>query len=175
MDLMNRVFKPYLYMYVIVFIDDYLIYSRNEEDHASPLRIVLQTLKDRELYAKFSKYYCPILTLPKSTQGFVVYGDASRVGLDYVLMQNGKVIAYASKQLKVHERNYPTHDLELATVVFALKIWRYYLYSVHVDVFTDKWWLSFRETLTVVLFCIFIYISEFYCILAYTSELLWYF
>ena len=52
-------------------------------------------------------------------------------------MQHGKVIAYASRKLKVHERNYPNHDLELAAVVFALKIWRYYLYGVHVDVFTD--------------------------------------
>ncbi|WMV24596.1 hypothetical protein MTR67_017981, partial [Solanum verrucosum] len=52
-------------------------------------------------------------------------------------MQNGKVIAYASRQLKVHEKNYPTHDLELAAVVFALKIWRHYLHGVHVDVFTD--------------------------------------
>ncbi|WMV41242.1 hypothetical protein MTR67_034627, partial [Solanum verrucosum] len=70
-------------------------------------------------------------------EGFVVYCDASRVGLGCVLMQNGKVIAYASRQLKVHEKNYPTHDLELAAVVFALKIWRHYLYGVHVDVFTD--------------------------------------
>ncbi|WMV19462.1 hypothetical protein MTR67_012847 [Solanum verrucosum] len=52
-------------------------------------------------------------------------------------MHRGKVIAYASRQLKVHEKNYPTHDLELAAVVFSLKIWRYYLYCVHVDVFTD--------------------------------------
>ncbi|WMV55015.1 hypothetical protein MTR67_048400, partial [Solanum verrucosum] len=70
-------------------------------------------------------------------EGFVVYCDASRVGLGCVLMQNGKVIAYVSRQLKVHEKNYPTHDLELAAVVFALKIWRHYLYGVHVDVFTD--------------------------------------
>ena len=54
-----------------------------------------------------------------------------------MLMQHGKVIAYASRKLKVHERNYPTHDLELASVVFALKIWRHYLYGVHVDVYTD--------------------------------------
>ncbi|KAH0778029.1 hypothetical protein KY290_009440 [Solanum tuberosum] len=214
MDLMNRVFKPYLDMFVIVFIDDILVYSRNEEDHASHLRTVLQTLKDKELYAKFSKcefwlksvaflghivsgdgikvdtrkieavqnwprptspteirsflglagYYrrfvegfstiaspltkltqktvkfqwseaceksfqelkkrltiAPVLTLPEGTQGFVVYCDASRVGLGCVLMQNGKVIAYASRQLKVHEKNYPTHDLELAAVVFALR------------------------------------------------------
>ncbi|WMV48389.1 hypothetical protein MTR67_041774 [Solanum verrucosum] len=67
----------------------------------------------------------------------MVYCDASRVGLGCVLMQNGKVIAYASRQLKVHEKNYPTHDLELAAVVFALKLWRHYLYGVHVDIFTD--------------------------------------
>ncbi|WMV18397.1 hypothetical protein MTR67_011782 [Solanum verrucosum] len=78
-----------------------------------------------------------MLTLPKGTQGLVVYCDASRVGLGCVLMQNGKVIAYASRQLKVHEKNYPTHDLELAAVVFALKIWCHYLYGFHVDVFTD--------------------------------------
>ncbi|WMV07081.1 hypothetical protein MTR67_000466, partial [Solanum verrucosum] len=79
----------------------------------------------------------PVLTLPEGTQGFVVYCDASRVGLGCVLMQNGKVISYASRQLKVHKKNYPTHDLELAAIVFALKIWRHYLYGVQVDVFTD--------------------------------------
>ena len=79
----------------------------------------------------------PVLALPDGSDGFVVYCDASRVGLGCVLIQHGKVIAYASRQLKPHERNYPTHDLELAAVVFALKIWRHYLYSVHVDVFTD--------------------------------------
>ncbi|MCF8701920.1 hypothetical protein L3054_11090, partial [Corynebacterium sp. MC-10] len=61
----------------------------------------------------------------------------SRVGLGCVLMQHGKVIAYASWQLKKHEQNYPTHDLELAVVIHTLKIWRHYLYSVHVDVYTD--------------------------------------
>ena len=78
-----------------------------------------------------------MLTLPEGTQGFVVYCDASRVGLGCVLMQNGKVIAYASKQLKIHKKNYPTRDLELAAIVIALKIRRHYLYGVHVDVFTD--------------------------------------
>ncbi|WMV54289.1 hypothetical protein MTR67_047674 [Solanum verrucosum] len=78
-----------------------------------------------------------VLTLPEGTQGFVVYCDASRVGLGSVLMQNGKVIAYVSIELKVHEKNYLTHDLELVAVVFALKIWRYYLYGVHMDVYTD--------------------------------------
>ena len=63
-----------------------------------------------------------MLTLPDGVDGFVVYCDASRVGLGCVLMQKGKVITYASRQLKPHEKNYPTHDLELAAVVFALKI-----------------------------------------------------
>ncbi|WMV24554.1 hypothetical protein MTR67_017939 [Solanum verrucosum] len=74
---------------------------------------------------------------PEDTQGFVVYCDASRVGLGCVLIQNGKVIAYASIHLKIHERNYPTHDLEFAAIVFTLKICRHYLYGVHVYVFTD--------------------------------------
>ena len=78
-----------------------------------------------------------MLTLSEGTKDFVVYCDASRIGLGCVLMQHGKVIAYASRQLKVHERNYPTHDLELEAVMFALKIWRHNLYVVHVDVFTD--------------------------------------
>ena len=63
----------------------------------------------------------PILVLPNNTDPFTVYSDASKNGLGCVLMQNGKVIAYASRQLKPHERNYPTHDLELAAIVFALK------------------------------------------------------
>ncbi|KAH0775084.1 hypothetical protein KY290_012221 [Solanum tuberosum] len=230
MDLMNRVFRNFLDSFVIVFIDDILIYLKSEDDHMNHLRIVLQALKDHQLYAKFSKcefwlrlvaflghivssegievdprktdavknwprplspsdirsflglagYYwrfvegfsyiaspltaltknkskfewsesceksfqllkdkltfAPVMTLPEGTEGFVVYCDASRVGLGCVLMQHGKVIAYSSRQLKVHEKNYPTHDLELAAVVFALKIWRHYLYGVHVDVFTD--------------------------------------
>ena len=79
----------------------------------------------------------PVLTLPNGKDSFVVYTDASKEGLGCVLMQNGKVIAYASRKLKPHERNYPTHDLELAAMVFALKKWRHYLYGVTFEVFTD--------------------------------------
>ncbi|WMV45916.1 hypothetical protein MTR67_039301, partial [Solanum verrucosum] len=181
---MNRVFKPYLDSFVVVFIDDILIYSRGEEEHKGHLRVVLQRLREEKLYAKYEKcefwlqevaflghvvsgdgikvdpkktdvirnwprpltpsdirsflglasYYrrfvdeceesfqtlkerlvsAPILSLPDGLEGFVVYCDASRIGLGCVLMQSGKVIAYASRQLKVHEKNYPTHDLELA-------------------------------------------------------------
>jgi len=75
---------------------------------------IFQELKQRLLSA-------PILVIPEGNEGYVVYSDASRQGLGCVLMQNGKVVAYASRQLKPHELNYPTHDLELAAVVFALK------------------------------------------------------
>ncbi|WMV45576.1 hypothetical protein MTR67_038961, partial [Solanum verrucosum] len=171
-------------MFVIVFIDDILVYSRSEEEHANHLRQVLQILRDRKLYAKFSKCEfwlnsvaflghvvsdegirvdnqkieavknwprpttpteirsflglagnyrrfvdecersfqelrnkltsTPVLVLPEGTEGYAVYCDASGVGLGCVLMQHGKVIAYGSRQLRPHEKNYPTHDLELA-------------------------------------------------------------
>ena len=79
----------------------------------------------------------PVLTLHSGDEGYTVYCDASRVGLGCVLMQNGKVIAYASRQLKKHEQNYPTHGLEMEAVVFSLKIWRHYLYGVIYEIFTD--------------------------------------
>ena len=78
----------------------------------------------------------PVLALPNERDGFVVYNDASRQGLGCVLMQNDRVIAYVSRQLKKHEDNYPTHDLELEAVVFALKIWKHYLYGVPCRIFT---------------------------------------
>ncbi|GJV83425.1 putative reverse transcriptase domain-containing protein [Tanacetum coccineum] len=230
MDLMNRVCKPYLDKFVIVFIDDILIYSKNKEEHKEHLKLILELLKKEELYAKFSKcefwipkvqflghvidskgihvepakiesikdwaspkspteirqflglagYYrrfiegfskiaksmtkltqknvkfdwgekgedafqlikqklcsAPILALPKGSENFIVYCDASHKGLGVVLMQNEKVIAYASRQLKIHEKNYTTHDLELGAVVFALKMWRHYLYGTRCAVFTD--------------------------------------
>ena len=79
----------------------------------------------------------PILSLLDGMEDFVVYCDASNQGLGCVLMQRDKVIAYASRQLKIHEVNYTTHDLELGAVVFALKIWRHYLYGTKCTIFTD--------------------------------------
>ena len=79
----------------------------------------------------------PILTLPVEGKNFIVYCDTSCSSLGAVIMQGNNVISYASRQLKVHERNYPTHDLELAAVVFALKQWRHYLYGVKCEVYTD--------------------------------------
>ncbi|GJV96874.1 putative reverse transcriptase domain-containing protein [Tanacetum coccineum] len=79
----------------------------------------------------------PVLALPDGPDDFVVYCDASKLGFGCVLMQKGKVIAYASRQLKTHEKNYTTHDLELGAVVFALKIWRHYLYGTKSVIYTD--------------------------------------
>ncbi|GJS96598.1 putative nucleotidyltransferase, ribonuclease H [Tanacetum coccineum] len=231
MDLMNRVCRPYLDKFVIVFIDDILIYSKTREEHVEHLRLVLKLLKREKLYAKFSKcefwlrevqflghvingngihvdpskieavknwkalrtlsevrsflglagYYrrfienfskiaksltiltqkcktfdwgeeqelafqtlkdklcnAPVLALPDGPEDFVVYCDESELGLGCVLMQRAKVIAYASRQLKIHEKNYTTHDLELGAVVFALKIWRHYLYGTKsIELFSD--------------------------------------
>ncbi|GKD19279.1 putative reverse transcriptase domain-containing protein [Tanacetum coccineum] len=193
MDLMNRVCKPYLDRFVIVFIDDILIYSKSRKEHEGCLKLILKLLKEEELYAKFSKcefwlskvqflshvidsegihvdpakiesikdwaspktpteiqkakvafqllkqkiYSMPILALPEGSENFVVYCDASHKGLGAVLMQREKVIAYASRQLKVHEKNYTTHDLELGAVVFALMMWRHYMYGTKCVVFTD--------------------------------------
>ncbi|KAH0722658.1 hypothetical protein KY290_005316 [Solanum tuberosum] len=137
MDLMNRVFKPYLDMFVIVFIDDILIYSRNEEDHASHLKIVLQTLKDKELYAKFFK--CEFWLESVAFLGHIVSGDGIIVDTQKIeavqswprptsptdirsFLGIEKEIDYypsfdlTGRQLKVHEKNYPTHYLELVVV-----------------------------------------------------------
>ena len=230
MNLMNKVFMDYLDKFVVVFIDDVLIYSKNKEEHEEHLRKVLERLREHQLYAKFSKcdfwlkkvdflghvitaegiavdpakveavqnwqqpknvrdirsflglagYYrrfiedfsriarpmtqlikkdskfvwseaceksflelkrrlttTPVLTLPDIRQDFEVYCDASKQGLGCVLMQQGKVVAYASRQLRPHEVNYPTHDLELAAVVHALKIWRHYLIGNRCELYTD--------------------------------------
>ncbi|GKA66353.1 putative reverse transcriptase domain-containing protein [Tanacetum coccineum] len=164
MDLMNRVCKPYLDKFVKVFIDDILVYSKDEEEHGKHLKIILELLKKERFgvhvdpskieaiknwvapttptevrqFLRLVGYYrsAPILALPKGTKDFVVYCDASLKGYGAVLIQREKVIAYASRQLKVHEENYTTHDLELGAVVFALR-WRCYLYGMKCVVFTD--------------------------------------
>ena len=79
----------------------------------------------------------PILIVLEQGQRYTVYCDASRDGLGCVLMQSGRVVAYGSRQLKNHEQNYPTHDLELAAIVFTLKIWCHYLYGEQFEVFSD--------------------------------------
>jgi hypothetical protein len=220
MYLMNKVFMEYLDKFVVVFIDDILIFSKTEEEHEKHLTLVLEKLRSNQLYAKFSKcefwltkvtflghvksaggvsvdlgkvrdilnwvpptnvseiqsflglagyYRCfikdfskiarpmmklleknnafewtaecqasfeelrkclnlaPVLVLPYLTKKFDIYCDASRLELGCVLMQEGQVVCYASRQLRKHEENYPTHDLELAAVVHALKIWIHYL------------------------------------------------
>ncbi|KAL5773860.1 hypothetical protein ACOSP7_011417 [Xanthoceras sorbifolium] len=88
----------------------------------------------------------PVLTVPDSNELYVVYTDASGTSLGGVLMQGEKVVAYASRQLKPHEKNYPTHDLELAVVIFALKIWRCYLYGVKFDIYSDHKSLKYLFT-----------------------------
>ncbi|GJX91867.1 retrotransposon protein, putative, ty3-gypsy subclass [Tanacetum coccineum] len=155
MDLMNRVCKPYLDKFVIVFIDDILIYSSNMEEHAEHLRIILELLKNEKLYAKFSKcdFWISIVQFLryvvdsrgihvdpakiKAVKNWAPPTTPTEVRLGAVLMQKEKVIAYASRQLKPHEENYTTHDLELGAVVFTLKIWRHYLYGTKCIVFTD--------------------------------------
>ncbi|KAM2439964.1 hypothetical protein PS1_021372 [Malus domestica] len=239
MRLMNEVFQQYLDKFVIVFIDDILVYSKSKTDHIRHLNLVLKKLREHQLYAKFSKCqfwlnqvaflghvvsaqgiqvdpqkiaavenweqprtvtevrsflglagyyrrfvqdfsmialpltkltkkdvkfdwdenceqsfqqlkYClthnPVLVLPDDSGNFEIYSDASLNGLGCVLMQHNRVIAYASRQLKIHERNYPTHDLELAAIVFALKIWRHYLYGEKCKIFTDHKSLQYLFT-----------------------------
>ncbi|GJZ10579.1 putative reverse transcriptase domain-containing protein [Tanacetum coccineum] len=127
----------------------------NSKEHEEHLKAVLELLKKEKLYAKFSKCEfwiakeatfqllkqklcsAPILALPEGSEDFVVYCDASYKGLGVILMQREKVISYASRQLKFHEKNYTTHDLELGSVVFSLKLWRHYLYGTKCTVFTD--------------------------------------
>jgi len=230
METMNSMLHPYLDNFVVVFIDDIIVYSKTEEDHARHLRTVLETLRQHKFYAKLKKcefwlsevgfvghvinqhgisvdpskistvvnwarptnvkevrsflgftgYYrrfvknfstiakpmtkltqvnskshwdedceksfchlkerlvtAPILSLPEPGKRFAVYSYASQLGLGCVLMQDDKVIAYASRQLKPHEQNYPSHDLELAAIVHALKIWRHLLYGEVCDMYTD--------------------------------------
>nr|AAX95930.1 retrotransposon protein, putative, Ty3-gypsy sub-class [Oryza sativa Japonica Group]ABA93435.1 retrotransposon protein, putative, Ty3-gypsy subclass [Oryza sativa Japonica Group] len=133
---LNEVFMEFLDKFVMVFIDDILIYSKSEEEHEQHLRLVLEKLKKHQLYAKFSK--CDFWLKEVQFLGHIV--NAQGVAVDpanvesvtkwtppRTVTQDGKVVSYASRQLRPHEGNYPTHDLELAAVVHALKIWRHYL------------------------------------------------
>ncbi|GKB99259.1 putative reverse transcriptase domain-containing protein, partial [Tanacetum coccineum] len=156
------------YKFVIVFIDDILIYSKSKKEHEGHLSHMIdskgihidptkiESIKDwasPKTYTKICQFLekeeaafqmlkqklcsAPILALPDGSENFVVYCHASHKGLGTVLMQKEKVIAYASCKLKVHEKNYTIHDLELGAVVFALKMWRHYLYGMKCVVFTD--------------------------------------
>nr|GFA83403.1 retrotransposon protein, putative, Ty3-gypsy subclass [Tanacetum cinerariifolium] len=154
MDLMNRVCKPYLEKFVIMFIDDILVYSKDVEEHEKHLKIILELLKKERLYAKFSKYdfwLDSVQFLGHVIDHGVVHVDRAKIeaikswvaptmlmeGYGAMLMQREKVIEHASRQLKVHEENYTTHDLELGGVVFALRLWRHYLYGTKCVVFID--------------------------------------
>ncbi|GJS85504.1 putative reverse transcriptase domain-containing protein [Tanacetum coccineum] len=105
----------------------------------TPQRRIFMGDKQEAAFQLLKQKLCsaPILALPEGSEDFIVYCDASKKGLGAVLMQREKVISYASRQLKIHEKNYTTHDLELGAVVFALKIWRHYLYGTKCTVFTD--------------------------------------
>nr|GEV22720.1 retrotransposon protein, putative, Ty3-gypsy subclass [Tanacetum cinerariifolium] len=154
MDLMNRVCKPYLDKFVIVFIDDILVYFKDKEEHGKHLKIILELLKKERLYAKFSKYDFWLDSIqfmghvidrngvhvdPKKIEAIrnLAASTMPTEGYGSLLMQREKVIAYASRQLKTYEENYTTHDLELGVVVFALKLWRHYLYGTKCVVFID--------------------------------------
>ncbi|GJQ98052.1 putative reverse transcriptase domain-containing protein [Tanacetum coccineum] len=153
MNLMNRVCKPYLDKFVIVFINDILIYSKNKQEHEEHLRLILELLKKEEFNAKFSKckFWIPkvkFLGHMIASQG--IHMDPAKIQsikdwaspkmpteIRQFLGLNEKVIAYASRQLKIHEKNYTTHDLELGAVVFAVKIWRHCLYGTKCTMFTN--------------------------------------
>ncbi|KAL4324999.1 hypothetical protein GQ457_11G026590 [Hibiscus cannabinus] len=149
MDLMNRIFHEYLDQFVVVFIDDILVYSQTEEDHDRHLCLVLRLDARQQAFENLKEALinATVLIQPVSGKEFVVYSDASYVGFGCVLMQEGRVAAYASRQLKVHEKNYPTHDIELAALVFALKIRRHYLYGERCTVYTDHKSLKYLMTL----------------------------
>ncbi|GJW88291.1 putative reverse transcriptase domain-containing protein [Tanacetum coccineum] len=150
MDLINRVCKPYLDKFVIVFIDDDLLKEQVRARRASQVNLGIALEGGVGIHVDLIKiesikdWASPNMPTEirqflglAGAENFIIYCDASHKGLGDVLMQNEKVIAYASLQLKIHEKNYTTYDLELGVVVFAQKIWRYYLYGTKCNVFTD--------------------------------------
>ncbi|CAA0805957.1 Unknown protein, partial [Striga hermonthica] len=125
-------------------MDNLVEFSKLIEEHKQKLLSNQEggsSKKDQEkMFDSFLKKRvtsAPVLTIPDPSRSFTIYSDASRQGLGCVLMQDGRVVAYASRQLKPHEQNYPTHDLELAAVVHALKIWCHYLYGGRCEIFTN--------------------------------------
>ncbi|KAG8501232.1 hypothetical protein CXB51_003367 [Gossypium anomalum] len=145
MDLMNRIFRPYLDKFVVeVGFLGHIVSGDGIRVDSSKISSIVdwkppKNVTEVRSFLGLAGYYRrgTSVSKPESGKEFVVYSDASLNGLGCVLMQEGKVVAYASRQLKPHERNYPTHDLELAAVVFALKIWRHYLYGEKYRVYTD--------------------------------------
>nr|GFA44488.1 putative reverse transcriptase domain-containing protein [Tanacetum cinerariifolium] len=113
------------------------IHEKNYTTHNLELGAVVFALKIWRHYLYGTKLIMIALALPEESEDFIVYCDALNKGLGAVLMQREKVISYASRQLKIHEKNYTTHNLELGAVLFALKIWRHYLYGTKCRVFTD--------------------------------------
>ncbi|GJS30039.1 putative reverse transcriptase domain-containing protein [Tanacetum coccineum] len=112
---------------------------KNKQEHTRASEDNIGVVEERGVVRKVFQI-CTILALPEGSQKNFMHTphcDASKKGLGAVLMQREKVISYASRQLKIHEKNYTTHDLELGAVVFALKIWRHYLYGTKCTVFTD--------------------------------------
>ncbi|GKE74898.1 putative reverse transcriptase domain-containing protein [Tanacetum coccineum] len=134
MDLMNRVCKPYLDRFVIVFIDDTLIYSKSRKEHEGHLKLNLRLLKKEELYAK------PMTKLTQKSMKFD-WGEKAEVAFQLLKHKlcSAPILALpeGSENFVVHEKNYTTHNLELGAVVFALKMWRHYLYGTKCVMFTD--------------------------------------
>ncbi|GKB46542.1 putative reverse transcriptase domain-containing protein [Tanacetum coccineum] len=149
MDLMNRVCRPYLYKSLIVFIDDILIYYKTREEHVEHFRLFLKLLKKEKLYAKFSKFEFWLREV--QFLGHVINGNGIHVDpseeqeLVFQTLKDklcsAPVLALPDGPedfvLKIHEKNYTIHDLELGAVVFSLKIWRYYLYGIKSVIFID--------------------------------------
>ncbi|GKE88990.1 putative reverse transcriptase domain-containing protein, partial [Tanacetum coccineum] len=158
MDLMNQVCKPYLDRFVIVFIDDILIYSKSRKEHEGHLKLILMLLKEEELYAKFSK--CEFWLSKVQFLGHVInsegihvdpakieksvkfdWGEKAEAAFQLLKQKLCSALILAlpegSENFVVHEKNYTTHDLELGAVVFGLRMWRHYLYGTKCVVFTD--------------------------------------